>query len=418
MTHMDIQSQITQALPVAKAGSTGMTDLGGLNRVQQANTFPGAQIVNTDSSNFSVPGFDGATPVTDYSSVAAAFKDNNLPVAQNPQKMSFSSETPALAQPSTQIDPIAINALAEDPTLLDSSTYDATKRSIQQASTVGQFKADVAERTTADLEKTYFTNFGVLAASTATEDDVVSGPSYLTGDTDVLYAGTDGDYASDNPEKQIKAAGSALSENKIPLMLGAYQHPNFANSDPAIKNVNVSAMSDNLVDDATKLLSAGTPLMSTSAPEPKLFQIGLQVNPEAYWQRPALQTNKKYYVQQPDGRIGYDPELQIPLPDAAQTFSQPYQPYAQDKTIGDLNNKLQLPGLSHEIVGTKSSTGSIAQLLQEYNPLVPPPVDLKGKALLFDEAAAKAHNNKDGAPDQVSPYYAAANPATISSHYA
>jgi len=412
----DIQSQITQALPVASVASSGLSDTGQINRVQMANNFPAADIVNASSTNFGVPGFDDTSPVSDYSSLAAVFKEADIPVADSPQKMSFSSETPALAQPSTQIDPIAINALSEDPSLLDTSTYEATKRSINQASTVGQFKASVAEETTANLEQTYFKNFGVLAASSSTEDDVVSGPSYLTGDSDVRYAGTDGDYKATNPETQIKDAGSALSENKIPLMMGAYQHPNFANADPAIKNVNVSALNDNLVDDATKLLSAGTPLMSTSAPEPKLFQVGLQVNPEAFWQRPALQTNKKYYVQQPDGRIGYDPELVIPLPDAAQTFSQPYQPYAQDKTMSDLNSKLKLPELRHDIVGTKSSTGSTAQLLQEFNPLFPPPVNLKGQSLLFDAAGAKAHNSKN-AGDQVSPYDASANPATISSYY-
>ena len=211
---------------------------------------------------------------------------------------------------------------------------------------MAQFRANVAEESTNNLEKTYFDDFGLLKASQADGDNVVSGPSYLTASSDVMYTGTDKPYTAQNPTEQAKTAGTAPSENKIPLMLGAYQHPNFANADPAIKNINTSALGDKLGDEATKLLAEGTPLMSTSAPQPKLFQIGLSsAEPTA---RPHLP--KREILQQPDGRIGYDPEARTGLPDPAQTFDQPYQPYAQDKTIADLNQKLKLSGIQYDIV--------------------------------------------------------------------
>ena len=255
----DIASQITQGLPSADITATTQDVVSTLQDIQSgaaAQSQPGVDF--SAIPGFGNPGFDERDPIeiSDYSKIANAFADAaSLEAPDNPQKMSFSSETPALAQPSTQIDPILFNAMADDPSLLNTDTYDQSQRNLSQATTVGQFKSDVQQVSTDTLENTYFKNFDLLNASGAEQDgpDVASGPAYLTGVKDVMNSGTDTDYVEKNPSDQAKAAGAAPSDNQIPLMLGAFQHPNFANADPAIKNINVSAFSDSLVDDATKI---------------------------------------------------------------------------------------------------------------------------------------------------------------------
>jgi len=373
-------------------------------------------VQNANEQPFGVPGFANNNIEVPSYDVASLFANTTaVPYAENPQKMSFSSESPALAHPSSQIDPIKFNAAADDPSLLDTSTYDVAKANLNQATTVGQFKSMTAASSTSTLEDTYFKNQSALGRDTDDVMDYISAPDYLMESANARNAGaTDKDYLEKTPAEQARLAGAKPSQNKIPLMMGAYQHPNFANADPAINNINVSSLSDSIVDETTKLLSAGTPLMSTSAPEPKLFQVGLKTNPEAYWQRPVVSTNTKYYVQQPDGKIGLDPELRIPLPDAEQKFLQPYQPYAQDRSLADLNAKLKLPGLVYDVVGTKDAGGKPAAVMPEYNPLRPPPVNKKGQDLVFNVSGAKAFNEGE-AKDAISAYHAASNPAMMTS---
>lgn len=365
-----------------------------------------------DAAKFGTPGFGEETPMVSYAGLDSVFKSRGVPVAENPIKMSFSAESQQLAHPADHIDAVNFDALAEDPSLMNTDTYRQTRRNLVQAEEAGQFKTNVSTiaQYTAALENDYFKTD---IRDGATGVDTFSGPEYMVNSASARNHNVDEMYMDTDPASQALASGTAPANNKVPVMLGAFQHPNFANVDPAVSNLDMSTMSEALVDDATKLLSEGTPLMSTSAPEPKMFQIGLQTNPEVYWQRPVVYTHKKYYAAQPDGTIGYPPELQIPLPDPQQTFAQPYQPYAQDKSLRELNTKLAAV-VDYDITLTSDATGQKHEMVPEYDPTRPPPVGPTGADLMLNTQDAASHNTSNN--DALSQYTGgASNPATAAS---
>lgn len=155
-------------------------------------------------------------------------------------------------------------------------------------------------------------------------------------------------------EDQMRVSGSTESTNTIPLMLGSFQHPNFAGADPSSVGIDMSGMTSAVEDATTKLLSAGQPMMSTSAPPDAFFQLNLAVNPRVFENAPLTQTVTKNGASRQDatGYIGYPQNVRIPLSDQADSFSMPYAPYAQDMYLSDLLAKLESGAVEPKVTAT------------------------------------------------------------------
>jgi hypothetical protein len=125
-------------------------------------------------------------------------------------------------------------------------------------------------------------------------------------------------------------------------MLGAFQHPDFAGADPASVGIDMSGVTSEVENATTRLLQAGQPMMSSSAPPDAFFQLNLAVNPLVFENAPLTQTVKKNGAARQDatGYIGYPKEVRIPLSATSDSFIQPYAPYAQDMYLADLIQKL------------------------------------------------------------------------------
>jgi hypothetical protein len=199
----------------------------------------------------------------------------------------------------------------------------------------GSLKKEDTEKRMLSIESNYFTP----------GDDLIGRSSDTTGRQPQLesssnYYPQDAKYES--IESQMRNSGSTLSTNTIPLMLGSFQHPDFAGADPSSVGIDMSGMSTAVQDATTRLLSAGQPMMSSSAPPDAFFQLNLAVNPRVFENAPLTQTVTKNGASRQDatGYIGYPQNVRIPLSDKSDSFSAPYAPYAQDMYLSDLLAKL------------------------------------------------------------------------------
>lgn len=160
--------------------------------------------------------------------------------------------------------------------------------------------------------------------------------------------------AHESIEDQMRISGSTASSNTIPLMLGSFQHPDFAGADPSSVGIDMSGMTSAVEDATTKLLSAGQPMMSTSAPPDAFFQLNLAVNPRVFENAPLTQTVTKNGASRQDatGYIGYPQSVRIPLSDQADSFAMPNAPYAQDMYLSDLLAKLDSGVVEPKVTAT------------------------------------------------------------------
>lgn len=144
-------------------------------------------------------------------------------------------------------------------------------------------------------------------------------------------------------EDQLLKSGSVPSQTQIPMMLGSFQHPDFAGADPVSVGIDLSGMSTEVTEVTARLLGVGQPMMSKSMPPDAFFQLNLAMNPRVFENAPLTQTVKKNGTARQDatGYIGYPQELRIPLSDVSDTFNVPYAPYAQDMYLSDLLTKLE-----------------------------------------------------------------------------
>ena len=179
-----------------------------------------------DAAKFGTPGFGEETPMVSYASLENAFKSRGVPVAKNPTKMSFSAESQQLAHPADHIDAANFDVLAEDPSLMNTDTYRETRRNLAQAEAAGQFKTNVSaiSQYTTALEADYFKPD---IRDGATGADTFSGPEYMVNSASTRNHVVDEMYMDADPASQALASGTAPADNKVPVMLGAFQHPNF-----------------------------------------------------------------------------------------------------------------------------------------------------------------------------------------------
>lgn len=226
---------------------------------------------------------------------------------------------------------------------------------------------------TNSIETNYFTNTNSLLTSS---DQIKLESDHVRNTIQGKNTELADDYIS--IEDQHQQSGSRASTNQIPVMLGAFQHPDFAGSDPASVGIDTSGMTKEVVDATTRMLSVGQPMMSDSLPPDAFFQLNLAINPRVFENAPLTQTVKKNGTARQDatGYIGYPQDLRIPMGDASDSFATPYAPYAQDMYLSDLLKKLDTkvvevgaPSIHGErTVGMSAASQKLLDL-DEYLPL-------------------------------------------------
>ena len=265
---------------------------------------------------------------------------SKLPKATTFQRQSFSSGGEN-AYPKAVNDPMLIDALRKGQVSSDPSLNTNTYNQIGSAFQSMQYNEKILQQSAQPLrlKSDFFESTKRLHSATQPHNyasNQVDGPDYFDTEDGLT------DYNSKEVEKQHEQSGSTKSTNKVPIMLGAHQFPNFANLDPSAKNVNVNTIPSEVAEDAMKLLSAGSAGFESTLPPSATFQLDLQTNPEAFLNRPIVTTNTKYYYSGPDGSVGYAPDVKIKMANPTQEWSEgSYMPFAQDYVYNDVIRTMQ-----------------------------------------------------------------------------
>jgi hypothetical protein len=290
-----------------------------------------------DMDNMTMPTASGL-PSTGFSALEGVFKDSSKMLsAVSPSMGFFSTADSNLMEPAQRSGQRKLTSMSAE---MGSSRVQgafAQSRSINTAN-------GLDDRTRmAAIQASFFENGGDLLASTTKKK--LGGPSTSSSRDRVSahHAHLPEQSSYDSIEDQLRKSGSTLSANTVPIMLGTFQHPDFAGADPASVGIDMSGMSSEVEDATTRLLQAGQPMMSNSAPPDAFFQLSLALNPRVFENAPLTQTVKKNGAARQDatGYIGYPQDLRIPLSATADSFATPHAPYAQDMYLSDLLKKLE-----------------------------------------------------------------------------